>query len=146
MFRINAVRLFVGLYSDSAPQDQKPEVRITAAMEISRLRTAVTVNPYAWLSYSTLAAGLLEQKKYADAELAAGQAVKFKSFSCYDEFLLGVSLIYQNKHTAEAEDSLKRSTDAYPEARALMASRWRELSLIKFTVRISNGRCRARVS
>src|SRR5262249_46213139 len=88
---------------------------------IEQLRKAIAVDPHAPVAYANLALAFFEDQKCADAEQAARQNAAIDPLATTGPFILGTSLILQQKFTLEAEENLKRAAKWFPQARITLA-------------------------
>jgi Flp pilus assembly protein TadD len=88
---------------------------------IEQLRKAIAVDPHAPIAYANLSLAFFKENKFADAEQAARQNAVIDPLAATGPFILGTSLILQQKFTSEAEESLKRAAKQFPEARIALA-------------------------
>lgn len=88
---------------------------------IEQLRKAIAVDPHAPVAYANLSVAFFQERKFADAEQAARQNAAINPLATIGPFILGTSLILQQKFTLEAEESLKRATKWFPPARISLA-------------------------
>ena len=80
-------------------------------------------NPEHVVAFTNLAALLSQQKRYAEAEAVARQAVKLHRHSFVANFVLGTALINEGHWSNEAKIKLENAGVKYPEAKALL-ERW----------------------
>lgn len=89
---------------------------------IEQLRKAIAVDPHAAVAYANLSlAFFFQEHKFGDAEQAARQNTAIDPLATTGPFILGTSLILQHKFTLEAEESLKKATRSFPQARIPLA-------------------------
>jgi len=82
-------------------------------------------NPEHVLAFTNLASLLSGQKRYADAEAVARQAMKLHSYSFKANLVLGGVLISEGKWSDEAKTKLEYAVVKYPAARTLL-EKWPE--------------------
>lgn len=90
---------------------------------IETLRRLIQLAPEHVLGFANLVALLCQQHRYADAEAAARQALKFHNYSFKANYMLGTVLVQQGKWSDEAKTKLEYATVRYPEAKSLL-DRW----------------------
>src|ERR1017187_519730 len=86
-------------------------------------RRLMQSNPEHVLAFTNLATVLSGQKRYAEAEAVARQAMKLHKFSFKANFVLGTVLIDQGKWSDEAKITLQYAQVKYAEAKTLL-DRW----------------------
>ena len=70
--------------------------------------------------FTNLAAVLSGQKRYADAETVARQAMKLHGYSFSANYVLGTVLVNEGRWTEEARTKLQYAQLKYPEAKSLL--------------------------
>jgi Flp pilus assembly protein TadD len=88
---------------------------------IEQLRKAITVDPHAPVAYANLSLAFFQEHKFGDAEQAARQNAAIDPLATTGPLVLGTSLILEHKFTLEAEESLRRATKWFPQARIPLA-------------------------
>jgi Tfp pilus assembly protein PilF len=83
-------------------------------------RRLMQSNPEHVLVFSNLATLLSQQKRYAEAEDVARQAMQRHKFSFKANLVLGTVLIDQNKWTGEAKTALEYAQVKYSDAKSLL--------------------------
>jgi len=89
---------------------------------IAALRHAVQYAPQHVVGFANLAELLCQQKRYAEAETVARQAMKLHKHSFDANFTLGIILVDEGKFTWEAKGDLEYAEVRYPRAKSLLAS------------------------
>jgi tetratricopeptide (TPR) repeat protein len=84
---------------------------------IAQFRRAIELDHYAPASYSNLAHALVIKGDPVNAEAAARRAVELDPQDPKPSYLLGLTLVMQDKFTSEAVSSLRRSEHISPRAR-----------------------------
>jgi len=84
------------------------------------LRRLMQSNPEHVLVFTNLATMLSGQKRYAEAEAVARQAMKLHSYSFKANLVLGGVLVSEGKWSDEAKTKLEYAQVKYPEAKALL--------------------------
>jgi len=88
---------------------------------IEQFNAAIKIGPHRPMAYTNLSLGLLLDGKWQDAERAARQALTFDRVGTRPPFILGCTLVVQQKFTNEAEQSLRKASADFPEAILLLA-------------------------
>jgi Tfp pilus assembly protein PilF len=83
-------------------------------------RRLMQSNPEHVLVFTNLVSLLSGQKRYADAEAVARQAMKQHNYSFKANLVLGAVLISQGKWSDEAKTKLEYAQVKYPEAKSLL--------------------------
>ena len=86
-------------------------------------RRLMQSNPEHVLAFTNLADLLSSQKRYAEAEAVARQAMKLHSYSFKANLVLGTVLVNEGKWSDEAKTKLEYAQVKYPEAKSLL-DRW----------------------
>lgn len=84
------------------------------------LRRLMQSNPEHVLVYANLVGILSGEKRYADAEVIAHQALKQHNYSFLANFVLGSLLVNEGKFGDEAKTKLEYAQARYPEAKKLL--------------------------
>jgi tetratricopeptide (TPR) repeat protein len=84
------------------------------------MRRLVQSNPEHVLVFANLVGLLGDQKRYADAEAVAHQAMKQHNYSFLANFVLGTLLVNEGKFSDEAKTKLEYAQARYPEAKKLV--------------------------
>jgi tetratricopeptide (TPR) repeat protein len=87
----------------------------------AEFRTAAELDPSAVLPQANLSAVFLNQRRYADAETAARQALALNRGSRQAAYVLGLALEAQGKERGEAIESLRRASGQFPNSRLAAA-------------------------
>lgn len=90
-------------------------------LAVEQFKKAIVVDPHRAKPYSNLAIAYIGKGRYADAEHAARRAVDNDRTGTHGQLALGVSLVLQEKSTAETERSLKRAAPDFPDANFWLA-------------------------
>ena len=83
-------------------------------------RRLMQSNPEHVLVFTNLAALLGGQKRYAEAEVVARDAMKLHSYSFKANFVMGTLLVSRGKWSDEAKTKLQYAQVRYPEAKTLL--------------------------
>lgn len=84
---------------------------------IDAFSSMVKIDPQSFRGYVNLAFLLVSQQRYTESEKAARRAVELRGEDSKARYLLGVSLAFQKKNAAEAEQLLTSAADDVAEAR-----------------------------
>lgn len=87
----------------------------------AELEKCVSLDPTSVRGQLNLSVALGMLQRYADAEAAARRAVRLDSRFIPARYLLGRLLVIQDKNTPEAVESLRMSSQQYPNARLALA-------------------------
>jgi len=90
-------------------------------LAIEQFNKAIAVDPHRAKPYSNLALAYLRKDQYSDAERAARYALDLDRTGAYGHLTLGMSLVLQEKFTAEMERSLERAALDYGSANFWLA-------------------------
>jgi cytochrome c-type biogenesis protein CcmH/NrfG len=92
-----------------------------AAGALTAFEQALRLDETHSILYSNTSTALLMLKRAGEAERAARRAVELDPLNARARYMLGVSLLEQNKQIAEAVSTLQSVCDAFPYARVALA-------------------------
>jgi tetratricopeptide (TPR) repeat protein len=88
---------------------------------LNAFEKAIAIDPQASIPHTNAAAALLMLKRAEEAEKAARRAIELDPLSARGQYVFGVSLLQQNKDSAEAIKALERASEQVPAARLALA-------------------------
>jgi Flp pilus assembly protein TadD len=91
------------------------------AMAVEQFTKAIGVDPHASRPHENLALAYLRQGLLKDAERTARRAADLDRVNPHPLLVLGVSLVLEGTFTTEADRSLRRAADEYPQAKIWLA-------------------------
>jgi len=92
-----------------------------ADLAIEQFNKVIAVDPHVARGYSNLAIAYLRKDQYSDAERAARRAVDLDRMDTHSQLTLGISLVLQQKSTAEAVRTLSNAVRDFPCAQFWLA-------------------------
>jgi predicted Zn-dependent protease len=88
---------------------------------LKEFEASIALDPKFLMAQVNQSVALMSQKKYPQAEVAVRRALLLEPQSAPSHYVLGQVLALQKKNELEAIESLRKSVEAFPKVRLLIA-------------------------